>query len=117
MTLNQSSDDRYSRTRIFLLPLEGRAREHVIACSVRRVGGDGAPLDVEQEVADAEGLLNSLSFAAEVASAQDRSRLGHCPACEWVFLVETRNGKRRWCDMADCGSRAKSRRYYARTHT
>jgi hypothetical protein len=64
MTLNQSSDDRYSRTRIFLLPLEGRAREHVIACSVRRVGGDGAPLDVEQGVADAEGLLNSLSFAA-----------------------------------------------------
>jgi predicted RNA-binding Zn ribbon-like protein len=54
--------------------------------------------------------------AAEVASAQDRSRLGHCPACEWVFLDETRNGKRRWCDMADCGSRAKSRRYYARTH-
>jgi predicted RNA-binding Zn ribbon-like protein len=55
--------------------------------------------------------------AADVASAQDRSRLGHCPTCDWVFHDDTRNGARRWCDMADCGSRSKSRRYYQRTHT
>jgi predicted RNA-binding Zn ribbon-like protein len=53
--------------------------------------------------------------AADLASRQDRSRLNHCPACDWVFYDETRNGRRRWCDMADCGSRSKSRRYYERT--
>lgn len=55
--------------------------------------------------------------AAFVASAQDRRRLGHCPTCEWVFHDDTRNGRRRWCDMADCGSRSKSRRYYQRTRS
>ncbi len=53
--------------------------------------------------------------AADLASRRDRSRLRHCPACDWTFYDETRNGRRRWCDMADCGSRAKSRRYYERT--
>jgi predicted RNA-binding Zn ribbon-like protein len=53
--------------------------------------------------------------SAELVSVQARSRLGHCPDCDWAFYDETRNGRRRWCDMADCGSRAKSRRYYERT--
>jgi len=55
--------------------------------------------------------------AADIAATHNRSRLGHCPSCDWVFYDETRNGARRWCDMADCGSRAKSRRYYQRTTT
>lgn len=40
-------------------------------------------------------------------------RVGECPSCHWLFLDTSRNGKRRWCDMAVCGSRAKSQRYYA----
>jgi len=55
--------------------------------------------------------------AANLATVQDRSRLRHCPSCDWAFYDETRNGRRRWCDMADCGSRSKSRRYYERTNT
>jgi predicted RNA-binding Zn ribbon-like protein len=31
-----------------------------------------------------------------------------------VFLDESRGKRRRWCDMNDCGSRAKARRYYHR---
>lgn len=54
--------------------------------------------------------------AADLAALTDRSRLGHCPSCDWVFYDGTRNGRRRWCDMADCGSRAKSRSYYQRTN-
>lgn len=34
--------------------------------------------------------------------------------CGWVFIDESRRGNRRWCDMADCGNRAKVRRYYRR---
>ena len=34
--------------------------------------------------------------------------------CGWVFLDETKNRRRRWCSMKDCGNRAKARRHYAR---
>jgi len=41
-------------------------------------------------------------------------RLHRCPGrnCGWVFLDTS--GRRRWCSMATCGSRAKMRRMYAR---
>jgi predicted RNA-binding Zn ribbon-like protein len=32
--------------------------------------------------------------------------------CGWLFLDTSKNHSRRWCDMADCGSRAKAKRYY-----
>lgn len=37
--------------------------------------------------------------------------------CSWLFLDRTRNHSRRWCDMGDCGNRAKSRRFRARKST
>jgi len=54
--------------------------------------------------------------AADVITSADRSRLRHCPGCGWLFEDHTRNNRRRWCDMADCGSRAKARAYYQRRH-
>ncbi len=35
--------------------------------------------------------------------------------CDWLFLDESRNRSRRWCDMRECGNRAKARRHYAKT--
>jgi predicted RNA-binding Zn ribbon-like protein len=32
--------------------------------------------------------------------------------CGWFFLDSSRNQSRRWCDMKDCGNRAKARRFY-----
>lgn len=42
------------------------------------------------------------------------ARIGICEGgqCGWLFLDESRGKRRRWCDMDDCGSRAKARRYY-----
>lgn len=42
------------------------------------------------------------------------ARLHRCPGrdCGWLFLDTS--GRRRWCSMATCGSRAKMRRMYAR---
>jgi predicted RNA-binding Zn ribbon-like protein len=44
----------------------------------------------------------------------DYERLRRCPpqdgGCGWIVLDQSRNGSRRWCHMADCGSAAKSRR-------
>jgi predicted RNA-binding Zn ribbon-like protein len=34
--------------------------------------------------------------------------------CRWVFEDTSRAGRRRWCDMASCGNRAKVRRYRTR---
>ncbi|MGA7754912.1 MAG: ABATE domain-containing protein [Candidatus Sulfotelmatobacter sp.] len=34
--------------------------------------------------------------------------------CEWLFLDESKNHRRRWCDMTKCGNRAKVRRFYKR---
>lgn len=42
-------------------------------------------------------------------------RVGRCPSCRWLFLDTSRNGGRRWCSMAACGSRLKTARYSAKT--
>ena len=34
--------------------------------------------------------------------------------CEWIFLDESKNHRRRWCDMTKCGNRAKVKRFYVR---
>lgn len=47
-------------------------------------------------------------------------RLRRCGGdkCTWLFIDESKNGSRRWCDMSVCGNRAKSRRHYQRArHT
>jgi predicted RNA-binding Zn ribbon-like protein len=45
------------------------------------------------------------------------SRVGECAddrGCGYLFLDMTKNRSRRWCDMKDCGNRAKARRHYER---
>ncbi len=39
-------------------------------------------------------------------------RPGACPSCGWLFVDTSKNGRRRWCSMATCGARDKSRRHY-----
>jgi predicted RNA-binding Zn ribbon-like protein len=54
--------------------------------------------------------------AADLLTGADPGRIKQCPGqhCGWVFLDLTKNGRRRWCEMEVCGSRAKVRRYRAR---
>jgi predicted RNA-binding Zn ribbon-like protein len=65
-----------------------------------------------RELADIADVL--VHDAADIVTSADPSRLGHCAACDWLFLDTTKNRSRRWCDMADCGSRDKASRYYRR---
>lgn len=48
--------------------------------------------------------------------SQDWPRVKACasPDCRWGFLDTSRNRSRRWCEMADCGNRAKSRAWRER---
>ncbi|MCU9614994.1 CGNR zinc finger domain-containing protein [Caldibacillus lycopersici] len=47
-------------------------------------------------------------------SEKELSRVKKCKGhpCGWLFLDTSRNGSRRWCSMADCGNRAKAKRFY-----
>lgn len=42
-------------------------------------------------------------------------RVKRCPSCGWFFLDTTKNGSRRWCRMAMCGTASKAQAYYRRT--
>ena len=44
----------------------------------------------------------------------ERIRICDNDTCRWVFYDTSRTGKRRWCDMATCGNRAKAARHRAR---
>ena len=44
----------------------------------------------------------------------DRVRICANDTCRWVFFDESRAARRRWCDMATCGNRAKAARHRAR---
>ncbi len=37
-----------------------------------------------------------------------------CPNCDWLFVDNSKNGSRLWCDMKVCGNRAKARAHYER---
>jgi predicted RNA-binding Zn ribbon-like protein len=54
--------------------------------------------------------------AAELLTSENLERIKRCvdDTCGWLFLDNTKNRSRRWCDMGDCGSRAKAKRYYHR---
>jgi predicted RNA-binding Zn ribbon-like protein len=48
------------------------------------------------------------------AGRSDRVRICANDTCRWLFYDESRAGRRRWCDMASCGNRAKAARHRAR---
>ena len=54
--------------------------------------------------------------AADLLTSADRARVRECGSdtCFWLFIDNSKNGTRRWCDMKVCGNRAKARRHYQR---
>ena len=70
---------------------------------------------------DAEGALELplwrvAQSAASLLISPDLRRVRECSGenCDWLFVDESKNHSRRWCDMTTCGNRAKARRNYAR---
>lgn len=98
--------------------LNGFVREEMAA--VRLVPADPGPgfsLARGGDPAAPDRVLSPIvrSVVALLTSA-DLRRLRRCADdhCGWVFLDASRAGRRRWCDMADCGNVAKARRHRAR---
>lgn len=52
----------------------------------------------------------------ELLTSDSLQRVRQCAdeTCGWLFIDQSRNRSRRWCDMSSCGNRAKARRNYAR---
>jgi predicted RNA-binding Zn ribbon-like protein len=64
-----------------------------------------------------DGALARLaeSIARELSQGEaDRLRICENETCRWVFHDTSRTGRRKWCDMATCGNRAKAARYRER---
>lgn len=81
------------------------------------LSADGVSFDHRHEGDPFEGALAFLaeSVARVVSQGQpDRLRVCANPECQIVFYDTSRNGQRRWCDMATCGNRAKVARFRAR---
>lgn len=57
--------------------------------------------------------------AAELMASDRLEFIRACASksCEWLFLDESKNHRRRWCDMTKCGNRAKAKRFYVRQKT
>jgi len=55
--------------------------------------------------------------AADLLTSDKLKRVKECAddrGCGWLFLDRSRNRSRRWCDMKECGNRAKAQRFYKR---
>jgi predicted RNA-binding Zn ribbon-like protein len=63
-----------------------------------------------------ELLRRLLMELLALLSEEGRRPIRRCanPGCGWLFLDQSRTGRRRWCDMAACGNRAKASRHYRR---
>lgn len=61
----------------------------------------------------AHALFGPLAQSAvKLLLEYDLGRVKRCggPDCGWLFFDQTKNGRRRWCEMSVCGNRAKQRR-------
>ncbi len=56
--------------------------------------------------------------AAQLLASNEADRLRICDGenCGWVYVDRSRNGLRRWCEMATCGTTRKTQRRRARNH-
>ena len=101
--LNRELSGALSRLRVV------RASDGAYAWVWDRGGGGGGPLPECP-------LWPVARSAAELLASPKLGRAKVCDGegCGWMFLDESRNNSRRWCDSGDCGNRERVRRYLVR---
>jgi predicted RNA-binding Zn ribbon-like protein len=78
---------------------------------------DGCSVDhrhVGDPVDDALARLAEPLVSELTSGHPERIRVCASDTCEWIFYDASRTARRRWCDMATCGNRAKAARHRAR---
>jgi predicted RNA-binding Zn ribbon-like protein len=56
--------------------------------------------------------------AGALLTGPELDRVKQCPGerCGWLFVDQSRNRSRRWCDSRECGNRERVRAHYHRRH-
>jgi predicted RNA-binding Zn ribbon-like protein len=96
---------------LFLGQAMGRLRLDVM--------GDSCSWRFTDEGDELERVLWPVAWsAANLLTSGDLRRVRECvnERCGWLFVDQSKNHSRRWCDMKSCGNTAKARRHYARAH-
>jgi len=76
---------------------------------------DGYRCDNSMNKRQLDWILNPIiRSAVDILASDELKKVKACadPACGWLFIDLSRNRSRRWCDMQDCGNRAKASRFY-----
>jgi predicted RNA-binding Zn ribbon-like protein len=100
----------------------GLERAGVVAAGARErvelvAADDGVSLGHSHVGDPVDDILARIAerIVREIGSGHDdRVRICANDTCRWIFFDESRSGRRRWCDMATCGNRAKARRHRER---
>lgn len=71
-----------------------------------RVGGESDDLR--------RPLMKVIKASYDILSSQRLEKLKECGNCGWLFLDESKNNRRKWCNMKTCGTSAKMKKYYRR---
>jgi predicted RNA-binding Zn ribbon-like protein len=102
--LNRELSGALSRLRV--VPAEGGS--YIWAWDRGGEEGGGPPLE--------RPLWPVARSAAELLTSSKLARVKVCAGmgCGWMFLDESRNASRRWCDSRDCGNRERVRKHLAR---
>jgi len=83
---------------------------------VRRSGKFEWQWNFDETALEAPLWILALS-AVNLLTSENCQWVGQCAdedGCGWLFVDTTKNHSRRWCDISDCGNRAKQRRYQKR---
>lgn len=84
-----------------------------------------APLNIKDgklaysaiEIPDRDLLMSVLISAIDLLTSTDHQRVKICPSdhCGWLFVDQSRTGRRKWCSIELCGNRKRARAHYARS--
>jgi predicted RNA-binding Zn ribbon-like protein len=104
-TLNRELSEALSRLRV--APVAGDAYVWAWDRGGEEDGG-GPPLE--------RPLWPVARSAAELLTSAKLGRVKVCggEGCGWMFVDESRNASRKWCESRDCGNRERVRQYLAR---
>ena len=83
---------------------------------VRRSGRFEWQWNFDEDALEAPVSIIALS-AVDLLTSENLKWVGQCAdedGCGWLFVDTSKNHSRRWCDINDCGNRAKQRRYQNR---
>ncbi len=90
-----------------------RAARH---CEIRQEDGVFRRRCAEEAPAHERAMRLIVDAAEDLLLNGRLDRLRACGGddCEWMFLDQSKNGKRRWCSMATCGNEHKVRKFRKR---